>query len=75
MTLATVAHRKVRAVMRDNSQATEALCIVAMRGQTTWTLAAWLLVLADLDKCNHKVSDWLLLNDDVSPVTQTTLEI
>lgn len=54
--------RKVRAVMRAQDDATEALASVAAAQQTVWTRDEWQKRLAELDATALTVEEWLPLN-------------
>lgn len=63
-TAALQPHLKARvgAVMRRNSEATEAICILASPG-ADWTLSQYRELLCTLDESNQTVAEFLALND------------
>jgi hypothetical protein len=62
--LVNIGDRKVRVIVRENTPATsEFFDLVAQtQRKTTWTLAEWTQLLADLDECELTVDEWRMAN-------------
>lgn len=60
--LRTCLRKRVRAVARDTSPASEELFTIAAGTRKAWTRGEWADVLASLDACDDTVEDWLSIN-------------
>lgn len=55
--LESVAKRKVRAVVRTDSPASQAVFDLTAGSRTDWTSADWKVLLVELDSCEDTVSE------------------
>lgn len=57
-------HRKVKTVAKEGFEGTPAaiaLFEVAKNAKRSWRAREWAIVLAELDKCELSIDDWLFL--------------
>lgn len=64
MSLQDASHRVVRAVAREDSDASRALFAVILEARRDWPYALWLAELAALDACTLTVGAWLAARED-----------
>jgi hypothetical protein len=62
--LSAIGHRKVRVIVRENTEATSEFfhLVDAAHRKTTWTYAEWKQLLRDLDECELTVDEWRMAN-------------
>ena len=63
-TLASNGHRKVRVLVRENSEASSEFfnMVAAANGKSEWKLGEWQALLAQLDACELTVDEYRLTN-------------
>lgn len=53
----------VRGILRGSDDKCYALCVLAMRGRTDWTLGDWNARMDELESGNQTVAEFLAMND------------